>query len=78
MPYNPTYLGRVWIAAANTTPRHTPRAAVVVVESAPAPKAGCGARRPPPNRPLKFLPSECILGVSNICNTNAHDVMLKF
>jgi hypothetical protein len=27
---------------------------------------------------LKFLPSECTLGVSNICNANAHDVMLKF
>jgi hypothetical protein len=27
---------------------------------------------------LKFLPSECTLGVSNICNANAYDVMLKF
>jgi hypothetical protein len=27
---------------------------------------------------LKFLPSECTLGVSNICNADAHDVMLKF
>jgi hypothetical protein len=27
---------------------------------------------------LKFLPSECTLGVSNICNANANDVMLKF
>jgi hypothetical protein len=27
---------------------------------------------------LKFLPSECTLGVSHICNANAHDVMLKF
>jgi hypothetical protein len=27
---------------------------------------------------LKFLPSECILGVSNICNANAYDAMLKF
>jgi hypothetical protein len=27
---------------------------------------------------LKFLPSECTLGVSNICNVNAYDVMLKF
>jgi hypothetical protein len=27
---------------------------------------------------LKFLPSECILGVSNIWNANADDVMLKF
>jgi hypothetical protein len=24
------------------------------------------------------LPSECTLGVSNICNANAYDVMLKF
>jgi hypothetical protein len=24
------------------------------------------------------LPSECILGVSNICNANAYDAMLKF
>jgi hypothetical protein len=24
------------------------------------------------------LPSECTLGVSNICNANAHDAMLKF
>jgi hypothetical protein len=27
---------------------------------------------------LKFLPSECTLGVSNICNANAYDAMLKF
>jgi hypothetical protein len=27
---------------------------------------------------LKFLPSECTLGVSNICNANVYDVMLKF
>jgi hypothetical protein len=27
---------------------------------------------------LKILPSECTLGVSNICNANAYDVMLKF
>jgi hypothetical protein len=27
---------------------------------------------------LKFLPSECTLSVSNICNANAYDVMLKF
>jgi hypothetical protein len=27
---------------------------------------------------LKFLPSECTLGVSNICNVNAYDAMLKF
>jgi hypothetical protein len=27
---------------------------------------------------LKFLPSECTLGVSNICNTNVYDAMLKF
>jgi hypothetical protein len=27
---------------------------------------------------LKFLPSECILGVSNIWNANVDDVMLKF
>jgi hypothetical protein len=27
---------------------------------------------------LKFLPSECTLGVSNICNASAHDAMLKF
>jgi hypothetical protein len=27
---------------------------------------------------LKFLPSECILDVSNICNANAYDAMLKF
>jgi hypothetical protein len=27
---------------------------------------------------LKFLPSECTLGVSNICNANDYDVMLKF
>jgi hypothetical protein len=27
---------------------------------------------------LKFLPSECTLGVSNICNAHAYDVMLKF
>jgi hypothetical protein len=24
------------------------------------------------------LPSECTLGVSNICNVNAYDAMLKF
>jgi hypothetical protein len=24
------------------------------------------------------LPSECTLGVSNICNANAYDAMLKF
>jgi hypothetical protein len=24
------------------------------------------------------LPSECTLGVSNICNVNAYDVMLMF
>jgi hypothetical protein len=27
---------------------------------------------------LKFLPSECTLVVSNICNANAYDAMLKF
>jgi hypothetical protein len=27
---------------------------------------------------LKFLPSECTLGVSNICNANVYDAMLKF
>jgi hypothetical protein len=27
---------------------------------------------------LKFLPSECTLGVPNICNANAYDAMLKF
>jgi hypothetical protein len=27
---------------------------------------------------LKLLPSECTLGVSNICNVNAYDAMLKF
>ena len=27
---------------------------------------------------LKFLPSECTLGVSNICNAHAYDAMLKF
>jgi hypothetical protein len=27
---------------------------------------------------LNLLPSECTLGVSNICNANAYDVMLKF
>jgi hypothetical protein len=27
---------------------------------------------------LKFLPSECTLGVSNICNANAYDAMLMF
>jgi hypothetical protein len=27
---------------------------------------------------LKFLPSDCTLGVSNICNVNAYDAMLKF
>jgi hypothetical protein len=27
---------------------------------------------------LKFLPSECTLGVSHIYNANAYDVMLKF
>jgi hypothetical protein len=27
---------------------------------------------------LKFLPSECTLGVSNICNANVYDDMLKF
>jgi hypothetical protein len=27
---------------------------------------------------LKFLPSEYTLGVSNICNANVYDVMLKF
>jgi hypothetical protein len=27
---------------------------------------------------LKFFPSECTLGVSNICNANAYDAMLKF
>jgi hypothetical protein len=27
---------------------------------------------------LKFLPSKCTLGVSNICNANVYDVMLKF
>jgi hypothetical protein len=27
---------------------------------------------------LKFLPSKCTLGVSNICNINVYDVMLKF
>jgi hypothetical protein len=27
---------------------------------------------------LKFLPSECTLGVSNICNANAYDAILKF
>jgi hypothetical protein len=27
---------------------------------------------------LKFLPSECTLSVSNICNANAYDAMLKF
>jgi hypothetical protein len=24
------------------------------------------------------LPSECTLGISNICNANAYDAMLKF
>jgi hypothetical protein len=27
---------------------------------------------------LKFLPCECTLGVSNICNANVYDAMLKF
>jgi hypothetical protein len=27
---------------------------------------------------LKFLPSKCTLGVSNICNANAYVAMLKF
>jgi hypothetical protein len=27
---------------------------------------------------LNFLPSECTLGVSNICNANVYDAMLKF
>jgi hypothetical protein len=27
---------------------------------------------------LKFLPSECTLGVTNIWNANAYDVILKF
>jgi hypothetical protein len=27
---------------------------------------------------LKFLPSECTLGVSNIYNANVYDAMLKF
>jgi hypothetical protein len=27
---------------------------------------------------LKFLPSECTLGVSIICNANVYDAMLKF
>jgi hypothetical protein len=27
---------------------------------------------------LKFLPSECTLGVLNICNVNVYDAMLKF
>jgi hypothetical protein len=27
---------------------------------------------------FEFLPSECTLGVSNICNANVYDVMLKF
>jgi hypothetical protein len=27
---------------------------------------------------LKFLPSECTLGVLNICNANVYDAMLKF
>jgi hypothetical protein len=27
---------------------------------------------------LQFLPSECTLGVTNIWNANAYDVMLKF
>jgi hypothetical protein len=27
---------------------------------------------------LKFLPSECTLSVSNICNAYAYDAMLKF
>jgi hypothetical protein len=27
---------------------------------------------------LKFLPSECTLGVSNICNANVYDAMIKF
>jgi hypothetical protein len=27
---------------------------------------------------LKFLPSKCTLGLSNMCNANVYDVMLKF
>jgi hypothetical protein len=37
IPKNKEDIGRVWIAAANTRPRHTPRAAVVAAESAAAP-----------------------------------------
>jgi hypothetical protein len=27
---------------------------------------------------FEFLPTECTLGVSNICNVNVYDAMLKF